>query len=316
MDLQELKEKFLRLLERDKEFRYIVAARLGLLEILERFQSYDEKFNKILEEIRELRQKSVEHDKRFHEILNELKGLRERSLEHDRKFSDILARLAEHDRKFNEIVKRLDEHDRKFSDILARLAEHDRKFNEIVKRLDEHDRKFSDILARLAEHDRKFNEIVKRLDEHDRKFNEIMAQIRDMKLMLDRLAVSLEDEAMEVIRYFLKQRGIHIDLSALYFNSFEMNIYGATDNICVLGEVGVRVGVSKIKELLKKVSYLRIRAPNYLRDNVILVLYGVRILPEAVERAKKYNIWLLTATKELTPFTKLRKERLSNLKYE
>ena len=246
MDLQELKEKFLRLLERDKEFRYIVAARLGLLEILERFQSYDEKFNKILEEIRELRQKSVEHDKRFHEILNELKGLRERSLEHDRKFSDILARLAE----------------------------------------------------------------------HDRKFNEIMAQIRDMKLMLDRLAVSLEDEAMEVIRYFLKQRGIHIDLSALYFNSFEMNIYGATDNICVLGEVGVRVGVSKIKELLKKVSYLRIRAPNYLRDNVILVLYGVRILPEAVERAKKYNIWLLTATKELTPFTKLRKERLSNLKYE
>ena len=274
MDLQELKEKFLRLLERDKEFRYIVAARLGLLEILERFQSYDEKFNKILEEIRELRQKSVEHDKRFHEILNELKGLRERSLEHDRKFSDILARLAEHDRKFNEIVKRLDEHDRKFSDILARLAE------------------------------------------HDRKFNEIMAQIRDMKLMLDRLAVSLEDEAMEVIRYFLKQRGIHIDLSALYFNSFEMNIYGATDNICVLGEVGVRVGVSKIKELLKKVSYLRIRAPNYLRDNVILVLYGVRILPEAVERAKKYNIWLLTATKELTPFTKLRKERLSNLKYE
>ena len=227
-----LKRNSLRLLERDKEFRYIVAARLGLLEILERFQSYDEKFNKILEEIRELRQRSVEHDKRFQEILNELKGLRERSLE------------------------------------------------------------------------------------HDRKFNEIMAQIRDMKLMLDRLAVSLEDEAMEVIRYFLKQRGIHIDLSALYFNSFEMNIYGATDNICVLGEVGVRVGVSKIKELLKKVSYLRIRAPNYLRDNVILVLYGVRILPEAVERAKKYNIWLLTATKELTPFTKLRKERLSNLKYE
>ncbi|MHA1609536.1 MAG: hypothetical protein ACTSUJ_05965 [Candidatus Njordarchaeales archaeon] len=90
-----LKRNSLRLLERDKEFRYIVAARLGLLEILERFQSYDEKFNKILEEIRELRQKSVEHDKRFQEILNELKGLRERSLEHDRKFNEIIAPIRD-----------------------------------------------------------------------------------------------------------------------------------------------------------------------------------------------------------------------------
>ena len=51
----ELKEKFLELLDKDKEFRYAVAAYLGLADILRRLDRFEEIQTKILEEIREMR---------------------------------------------------------------------------------------------------------------------------------------------------------------------------------------------------------------------------------------------------------------------
>ncbi len=215
MSLSDLKKKISKLLEEDEEFRYFVASKVGLLEILDRFRKYDEKFNKILEEIKELR-------------------------------------------------------------------------------------------LRANEHDRKFNEILARLDEHDRKFNEILAEIQEIRTAVDRLAISLEDEAIEVISYLLENRyGIKVDLDTLYEDGIEINIYGATDNLCVVGETAVRLGIAKVRELIKKVKILRKRMPHYLRDNVILVLYGAKIMPKTVNEASKYRIWVVTATKELTPMNKL-----------
>ncbi len=251
MSLSELKRKISKLLEEDEEFRYFVASKVGLLEILDRFRKYDEKFNEILKEIRELRRQANEHD---------------------------------------------------------------RKFNEILARLDEHDRKFNEIVARLDEHDRKFNEIVARLDEHDRKFNEIMKEIRDIRIVVDRLAISLEEEASEVVSYFLRNKhGIDVDLGVLHDRDIEVNIYGAVDDLCIIGEVAVRIGIAKVRELIKKVKYLVKMKPDYLRSNVVLVLYGARAMPGVVDEAKKYGIWVVTATKELTPLIKTKREDLHSL---
>ena len=72
MSLSELKRKISKLLEEDEEFRYFVAAKVGLLEILDRFRKYDEKFHEILKEIRELRARESEHDRKFNEIVARL----------------------------------------------------------------------------------------------------------------------------------------------------------------------------------------------------------------------------------------------------
>jgi len=224
LSLSDLKKKISKLLEEDEEFRYFVASKVGLLEILDRFRKYDEKFNKILEEIRELR-------------------------------------------------------------------------------------------LRADEHDRKFNEILARLDEHDRKFNEILGEIQEIRTAVDRLAISLEDEAIEVISYLLENKyGIEVDLDTLYEDGIEINIYGATDNLCVVGETAVRLGIAKVRELIKKVKFLRRRMPHYLRDNVILVLYGAKIMPKTINEASKYRIWVVTATKELTPMNKLKRTEIDTFK--
>ncbi len=224
MSLSDLKKKISKLLEEDEEFRYFVASKIGMLEILERFRKYDEKFNEILGEIRELRR-------------------------------------------------------------------------------------------RANEHDRKFNEILARLDEHDRKFNELMCEMRDVRMMVDRLAVSLEDEAIEVVSYLLERKyGIRVDLGVLYEDGVEVNIYGVVDDLCIVGEVAVRLGIAKVRELIKKVQLLDMRWPHYLRDNVILVLYGAKVMPRTIDEASKYKIWVVTATKELTSLIKLRRSELDSLK--
>ena len=212
MSLSDLKRKISKLLEEDEEFRYFVASKVGLLEILDRFRKYDEKFNKILEEIKNLQL---------------------------------------------------------------------------------------------------------RADEHDRKFNEIIGEIRELKTAVDRLAISLEDEAIEVISYLLENKhGIRVDLDLLHEDNIEINIYGTIDDLCVIGEVAVRLGIGKVKELIKKVKFLKKKKPHYLRENVILVLYGAKVFPKTIGVASKYKIWVVTATKELTPLIRLNRTEINTLDYD
>ncbi len=76
------RKRFLRALEEDAEFRYAVAGKLGLLEILKRL-------DRIEEELRKLWVKSLEHDKRFKEINKRFEVIEKKLLEHDERFNQI-----------------------------------------------------------------------------------------------------------------------------------------------------------------------------------------------------------------------------------
>ena len=220
-------------------------------------------------------------------------------LERDREFRYAVAGLI----GLDEILKRLDQHDRKFNEILVVLKEH-------TARLDEHDRKFNEILTRLSEHDKKFNEIIARLDEHDRKFNSIIAEIKDIrkelvgvKSYIERLSLSLEEEAWEVITSRLRRMGVDVKLTRLILPELEINIYGAAGDLCVVGEASTRVGVGVVRSLDEKLTELGRRYPECLRRRVLKVVYTIWATEDAVEEAKKRNIWLLKALEDLTPPT-------------
>jgi len=214
--------------------------------------------------------------------------------------SEILKEIREHDRKFNEILKvlkdhsaRLEEHDRKFNRLEAKLLEHDKKFNEILKVLEEHS-------ARLEEHDRKFNEILARLEEHDKKFNSIMNEIREIRRYMDRMAISLEEEAREVIRYKLRSMGLDVELRQLMLPDLEVNLYGVKDDIFIIGEVVTRAGLAVVERVDKILERLIKDYPSYTRRKVLKVIYTLWITPESVEEARRRNIWVVKALEELT----------------
>ena len=80
--MEELKRKFIELLDKDNEFRYLIMGYLGLSEVMKRLEGHDRKFNEVITEL-----------KRHSEILEK----------HDRKFNEIMKRLEEHDKRLEEL---------------------------------------------------------------------------------------------------------------------------------------------------------------------------------------------------------------------
>jgi len=115
---------------------------------------------------------------------------------------------------------------------------------------------------------------------------------------LEKLTVDIEEEARSIVRYKLRELGIEMDVGTLKLPGLELNLYGVSDGICIVGEASVRAGASIVDELKRKLEILRTKYPNYLREKTILVLYVTLPLPELVERSRKENIWLLKATRE------------------
>jgi hypothetical protein len=56
----------------------------------------------------------------------------------------------------------------------------------------------------------------------------------------------------------------------------------------------------EVNEVDKDIEKLCRDHPNYLKDKVIKVIYGMQVLPDAVDEARKRGIWLVTANKEVT----------------
>jgi len=125
----EEKQRFLRALEEDEEFRLAVAGLIGLREILE--------------ELRWLRRKSLEHDKRFEAIERKL-------LEHDRRFEVIERKLLEHDKRLEAIEKKLLEHDEKFRALLEEIRRIWERIEGIERELREMNRRLSSLELALG----------------------------------------------------------------------------------------------------------------------------------------------------------------------
>jgi len=206
-----------------------------------------------------------------------------------------LFKLLEEDKEFRFAVAGM----LGFTDIMRRLEEHDRKFNEILEEI-------RGIKEEQARHTKILEEHSRRLEEHDRKFNEILEELkvhreilREHSVLLHRYITTMEEEAHEVIAYRLRERGVSVELSILTLPDLEVNVYGASDDVCVVGETAVRLGRKKVEELEEKLKILKSRYPSLLRRRIIPVLYVMRATDEAIKRARDRGMWVLTASKEL-----------------
>ena len=60
---------------------------------------------------------------------------------------------------------------------------------------------------------------------------------------LERLALTIEEEARSVVRHRVRERlNVDVELDRIFVDSMEVNIYGAAGDLCVIGEATVRLG--------------------------------------------------------------------------
>lgn len=226
-ELRALKERMLKLLEEDKEFRYAVAGYLGILEVLKRLDGIEAEQARLREELVKLGEEQV------------------------------------------------------------RLREETRKIWEEIRRLRE-------------ETTRIWTEIGKMREELNRMQKSIDARLTRVERTLEKLTIDIEEEARSFVAYRLRQLGYDIKLERLQLPGFEINLYGATRDLCVIGECSVRATPKLLEELKRKYESLRRMRPDLLRPKVLLVIYASVALPELIEAARRENIWVLKATGDYT----------------
>ncbi|MHA1595244.1 MAG: hypothetical protein ACTSXX_10945 [Candidatus Baldrarchaeia archaeon] len=278
---EELKSAFLDLLEKDKEFRYAVAARIGLLEILQRLDGIEngqrkiwEEIKKIWEEIRKLREEQTKIWQENRKIWQEIEKLRK---EQTRTWEEI--------RKIWQEIQKLREEQTKIWQEIEKLREGQNRIWEEIRKI--------------------WQEIRNMRESFEKGFEQIDARLNRVERTLEKLTLEMEEEAREVVSYRLRKMGIHVDLDVLKLPDMEINLYGATEKVCVIGEAKVRAGISAVQELADKFERLKKLYSSLLREKIILILYVTTATPDAIEEAKKRGIWILKMTKDLTPPPKI-----------
>ncbi|MEM2617069.1 MAG: hypothetical protein QXL64_06035 [Thermofilaceae archaeon] len=121
---------------------------------------------------------------------------------------------------------------------------------------------------------------------------------------LDKLTLDIE-EAREVLGFRLRGMGVIVELTRLELPGFEINLYGASYDVCVIGEATVRLSKEGVEELVRKVKDLEVLYPNLLRPRRVLAIYTSLATSDALKEAEENGVWELKATDDLTHRPKL-----------
>ncbi|MDW8062449.1 MAG: hypothetical protein RMJ00_07105, partial [Nitrososphaerota archaeon] len=118
----------------------------------------------------------------------------------------------------------------------------------------------------------------------------------------ERVTMSIEDEARDIVRIRLKNElGVELTLDRVWVGRKEPNTYGASNDLCIVGEAAVRLGVKLLEELEEKIELIKRMSPDLLKPKLIKVVYTDYAIPSALEYAKAHGIWILKWSGDLTP---------------
>jgi uncharacterized protein YoxC len=201
-------------------------------------------------------------------------------------------KLWENQNKMWEEIKGLRENQEKLWENQNKMWENQNKIWEEINKTWKEIKSLREEQTKIWKEIRSINERIKAIQEEQRR----------LSTTVERLTISVEEEARDVISYRLsKELGIEIKLDRLFINDREINIYGAVGDICVIGEASVRIGPRIVKEIEEKIELIRKYRPELLRPKLIKVIYADVIPPKVLELASKNNIWVLNWKGDLLP---------------
>jgi len=189
---------------------------------------------------------------------------------------------------------------------IERLWEEVRELREEVRKLWENQNKLWEEVRALREGQNKLWENINRLWEEVRALREdqgrLWREVRDLRVLVERLTLTVEDEGRYVIEWRLgRELGVLVSLSRFFIDDVEVDIFGVTDDLVVIGEATVRLGTSLIDELERKVRLVFERRSDLIRPKLIKVIYCDVALPQALKLAEERGIWVLDIRSDLTP---------------
>ena len=175
--------------------------------------------------------------------------------------------------------------------------------SELLKRLDglaEEQRKTWGERARLRDEQAKtWGEIARLREDFNRGFRLLDARLSRVERTLEKITLDIEEEARIIVEHRLKEMGYEVKIGPLALPEVEVNVYGSTDELCVIGEASIRASAKILDEIDVKIERLRRSYPEKIRGKVIRVVYASLAMPDLVERAEREGVWVLKATGDI-----------------
>ena len=179
----------------------------------------------------------------------------------------------------SEVLKRLDsieESIKKLWESQSKLWESVDKLWEEVKALREGQNKLWESVNKLWEEVKAVNVRIERIER----------RVTRVERTLEKLTLDIEDEARIVVKGRLREMGYEVEVTSLTLPEVEVNLYGVSGDLCVVGEAKIRASSNVIDELNEKIEILRRLYPDKLRPRALRVVYVSLAMPDLVERAE------------------------------
>ncbi|RSN74979.1 hypothetical protein D6D85_07110 [Candidatus Methanodesulfokora washburnensis] len=277
----EEKKRFLKSLDEDKEFRYAVAGYLGIGEILKRLDSLEESMVKLWEEVRSLREDFNTSKSDMSTLKSDVSVLK----------SDVGTLKSDVSVLKSDVSTLKEDVSTLKSDVSTLKSDISTLKSDVSMLKSDVDTLKSDVSILKSD-----------MSTLKKDVSTLKKDVGDIRTTLDRLTLTVEDEARSVIKHRIKRDlNIDIELDRVFIDEREVNIYGAVNDICVVGEATVRLGTKLIDELLDKIELIKHERPDLLRKKIIKVIYTDYAVPDAVESARNRKVWILRRKRDLTP---------------
>ncbi|MEM2027303.1 MAG: hypothetical protein QXT30_06050, partial [Candidatus Bathyarchaeia archaeon] len=222
-------------------------------------------------------------------IWTEMRALRE---EQAKIWTEIKAIREEQTKIWMEIAGLREEQTKIWTEISGLREEQTRIWAEI-KALREEQTKIWAEIAGLREDFNKMRE------DFNRMYRQLDIRLTRVERTLEKITLDIEEEARIIVKYRLREMGYEVEVGSLILPEAEINIYGASDEICVIGEASVRAPANIVDKINSNLEKLRTLYPNKLRSKILKVVYTSLAMPDLIERAEKEGIWVLKATGDI-----------------
>jgi len=188
-----------------------------------------------------------------------------------------------------------------YSELLSNLEKIWKEIEEIKReqaKIWEEIKSLREETKRLREEQVKIWEEIKDLKEGQEKIRKELEEVRRMQ---ERYCTTLEEEARDVVGYFLRERGLAVELGPLQLDrEYEFDIYGAAPGITVIGEAKVRAGAAQLERFAQRAEEAVRRWPEKFQGKVVKVFYCMQGAPGLEEAARRLGVWLIVANRQVT----------------
>ena len=148
-----------------------------------------------------------------------------------------------------------------------------------------------------------FNALKRDMEDVKERLGRLKERVDKLDRTMENLTLGLEAEANSLVSNYLRRRGINIDTDRVQLDfRYEFDIYGTNGQVTIVGEAKIRVSAAIIDRVVARVREAMKEFPDKFPGKVVIVVYCMRALPDAVEKAKELGVWLIEVGNERTPF--------------